>query len=171
MPSFRFAPGRLAWGKCRQPDGDAGAVIGCHCNEAAAGEEKAWNTVIRTSASRADATSTPNDRPNVIIVAMAIALGRQNVKIFAFLPGLTTPGGTYLHAAPMFHLVDAWSVWSMPLLGATQVMVHFTPEKMMEVVQRTRPTGAGVTRYVLLHGLVQHHAYHAGQIAILARIC
>src|SRR4051812_36149445 len=26
-------------------------------------------------------------------VAMSIALGRQNVKIFAFLPGLTTPGG------------------------------------------------------------------------------
>jgi long-chain acyl-CoA synthetase len=50
----------------------------------------------------------------------------------------------WLHAAPMFHLVDAWSVWSMPLLGATQVMLHFTPEKMMEVVQRTKPTGAGV---------------------------
>jgi long-chain acyl-CoA synthetase len=50
----------------------------------------------------------------------------------------------WLHAAPMFHLVDAWSVWSMPLLGAPQVMVHFTPEKMMEVVQKARPTGAGV---------------------------
>jgi long-chain acyl-CoA synthetase len=50
----------------------------------------------------------------------------------------------WLHAAPMFHLVDAWSVWSMPLIGATQVMLHFTPEKMMEVVQRTKPTGAGV---------------------------
>src|SRR5688572_2093443 len=50
----------------------------------------------------------------------------------------------WLHAAPMFHLVDAWSVWSMPCLGARQVMVHFTPERMMEVVQRTRPTGAGV---------------------------
>jgi uncharacterized damage-inducible protein DinB len=35
---------------------------------------------------------------------------------------------------------------------------------------RNRPTGAGVTRYVLLHGLVQHHAYHAGQIAILKRL-
>jgi uncharacterized damage-inducible protein DinB len=35
--------------------------------------------------------------------------------------------------------------------------------------QRNRPTGAGVTRYVLLHGLAQHHAYHAGQIAILKR--
>jgi long-chain acyl-CoA synthetase len=50
----------------------------------------------------------------------------------------------WLHAAPMFHLVDAWSIWSMPLLGATQVMVQFTPEKMMEVVQQTKPTGAGV---------------------------
>ena len=35
---------------------------------------------------------------------------------------------------------------------------------------RNRPTGAGVTRYVLLHGLAQHHAYHAGQIAILKRL-
>jgi long-chain acyl-CoA synthetase len=50
----------------------------------------------------------------------------------------------WLHAAPMFHLVDAWSIWSMPILGATQVMLHFTPEKMMEVVQRAKPTGAGV---------------------------
>ncbi|HJY07809.1 MAG TPA: AMP-binding protein, partial [Bryobacteraceae bacterium] len=46
----------------------------------------------------------------------------------------------WLHAAPMFHLVDAWALWSMPLLGAAQVMVHFTPEKMMQVVQKTRPT-------------------------------
>jgi long-chain acyl-CoA synthetase len=59
--------------------------------------------------------------------------------------GLTLgPADIWLHAAPMFHLVDAWSIWSMPLLGATQVMVHFTPERMMEVVQKTRPTGAGV---------------------------
>lgn len=35
---------------------------------------------------------------------------------------------------------------------------------------RNRETGTGVTRYVLLHGLVQHHAYHSGQIAILARL-
>ena len=36
---------------------------------------------------------------------------------------------------------------------------------------RNRETGDGVTRYVLLHGLVQHHAYHAGQIALLTKIC
>lgn len=34
---------------------------------------------------------------------------------------------------------------------------------------RDRPLGSGVSRYVMLHGLVQHHAYHTGQIAILKR--
>jgi hypothetical protein len=29
--------------------------------------------------------------------------------------------------------------------------------------------GTGVTRYVTLHGVVQHHVYHAGQIALLKR--
>ena len=29
--------------------------------------------------------------------------------------------------------------------------------------------GSGVTQYVTLHGLVQHHVYHAGQISLLKR--
>jgi uncharacterized damage-inducible protein DinB len=35
---------------------------------------------------------------------------------------------------------------------------------------RDRPAGSGVTHYVLLHGLAQHHAYHAGQIALLKKL-
>jgi uncharacterized damage-inducible protein DinB len=35
---------------------------------------------------------------------------------------------------------------------------------------RDRPLGTGVTYYELLHGIVQHDAYHAGQIAILKRV-
>ena len=35
---------------------------------------------------------------------------------------------------------------------------------------RDRALGSGVSRYVTLHGLVQHHAYHAGQIAMLKKI-
>jgi uncharacterized damage-inducible protein DinB len=31
------------------------------------------------------------------------------------------------------------------------------------------PGGAGVPYYVLLHGIVQHDAYHAGQIALLKK--
>jgi uncharacterized damage-inducible protein DinB len=35
---------------------------------------------------------------------------------------------------------------------------------------RNRPAGTGVSYYELLHGIVQHDAYHAGQIAILKKI-
>lgn len=34
---------------------------------------------------------------------------------------------------------------------------------------RVPALGSGVTRYVTLHGLAQHHAYHAGQIALLRK--
>jgi uncharacterized damage-inducible protein DinB len=35
---------------------------------------------------------------------------------------------------------------------------------------RSRPPGTGVTYYELLHGIVQHDAYHAGQIALLKKL-
>ena|SRR5258708_4745574 len=35
---------------------------------------------------------------------------------------------------------------------------------------RNRATGTGVNCYELLHGIVQHDAYHAGQIAILKKV-
>lgn len=34
---------------------------------------------------------------------------------------------------------------------------------------RYRPTGAGVSFYQLLHGIVQHDVYHSGQIALLKK--
>ena len=34
---------------------------------------------------------------------------------------------------------------------------------------RDAPLGAGVTYAVMLHGLAQHHAYHAGQVALLRK--
>jgi uncharacterized damage-inducible protein DinB len=34
---------------------------------------------------------------------------------------------------------------------------------------RDRALGSGVSRYVSLHGLVQHHAYHGGQISLLRK--
>jgi uncharacterized damage-inducible protein DinB len=35
---------------------------------------------------------------------------------------------------------------------------------------RDRPLGSGVTYYELFHGIAQHDAYHAGQIAILKKL-
>jgi uncharacterized damage-inducible protein DinB len=34
---------------------------------------------------------------------------------------------------------------------------------------RDRALGSGISRYVMLHGLVQHHAYHGGQISLLRK--
>ena len=50
----------------------------------------------------------------------------------------------WLHGAPMFHLVDAWSIWAMPLIGAPQVTLHYTPEGFMRTVQATRATATGL---------------------------
>jgi hypothetical protein len=38
------------------------------------------------------------------------------------------------------------------------------------IEQRDRPAGSGVTFAAMLHGLAQHHAYHAGQIALLKKL-
>ncbi|QPH38857.1 DinB family protein [Pedobacter endophyticus] len=36
-------------------------------------------------------------------------------------------------------------------------------------MERNRALGTGVTKIELLNGLVQHHAYHSGQIALLSK--
>ncbi|MDQ3069061.1 MAG: DinB family protein [Acidobacteriota bacterium] len=69
----------------------------------------------------------------------------------------------------------AWRAEIAALRAAHDALVAdlrgFTDAKLFEPINdpRNRETGAGVTRYVLLHGLAQHHAYHAGQIAILSK--
>jgi uncharacterized damage-inducible protein DinB len=49
---------------------------------------------------------------------------------------------------------------------------RLTDEQMWKPTNdpRNRALGTGVTYYELLHGIVQHDAYHAGQIAILKRV-
>ncbi|HSC29090.1 MAG TPA: DinB family protein [Vicinamibacterales bacterium] len=43
--------------------------------------------------------------------------------------------------------------------------------RLQEEIGDTREPalGSGVSRYVTLHGLIQHHVYHAGQISLLKR--
>jgi uncharacterized damage-inducible protein DinB len=47
----------------------------------------------------------------------------------------------------------------------------FPDDKLYEPTNDTRsaPLGTGVSHYVLLHGIVQHDVYHAGQIALLKK--
>ncbi|HSA57542.1 MAG TPA: DinB family protein [Gemmatimonadaceae bacterium] len=52
-----------------------------------------------------------------------------------------------------------------------QVVARFDPGRLDDPVDPTkgRQSGTAGTFYALLHGLVQHNAYHAGQIAILRK--
>jgi uncharacterized damage-inducible protein DinB len=53
----------------------------------------------------------------------------------------------------------------------TAMLQSFADAQLLEPTSdpRNRETGSGVTRYVLVHGLAQHHAYHGGQIALLKK--
>jgi len=54
------------------------------------------------------------------------------------------------------------------LLGAIRALPE---EKLYTPTNdpRSKPLGTGVSYYVLLHGIVQHDVYHAGQIAVLKK--
>jgi uncharacterized damage-inducible protein DinB len=53
-----------------------------------------------------------------------------------------------------------------------KVVRGMSDEQLMKPTNdpRSRPLGTGVSYYQLLHGIVQHDAYHAGQIAILKKV-
>jgi uncharacterized damage-inducible protein DinB len=55
------------------------------------------------------------------------------------------------------------------LIGLIQ---HFPQEKWNEPMndERNRELGSGVTYEELVNGLIQHHIYHSGQVALLTRI-
>jgi long-chain acyl-CoA synthetase len=42
----------------------------------------------------------------------------------------------WLHAAPMFHLVDAFAIWTVTLVGGRHVAMHFDPRSFRDVVAR-----------------------------------
>lgn len=49
-------------------------------------------------------------------------------------------GSVWLHSAPMFHLADAVSFWSVPMVGGKQVCVHFQPDRVLELIEKERVT-------------------------------
>jgi uncharacterized damage-inducible protein DinB len=57
-------------------------------------------------------------------------------------------------------------------LRLVEVVRGMTDQKLLQPTSdpRNRELGTGVSYYELLHGIVQHDAYHAGQIAIVRRV-
>jgi uncharacterized damage-inducible protein DinB len=65
-------------------------------------------------------------------------------------------------------IVAALDAANADLLAAIQTLDDAVlDEKIGDA--RNPALGSGVSRYVTLHGLVEHHAYHTGQISLLKR--
>jgi len=65
--------------------------------------------------------------------------------------GLATPGGTYLHAAPMFHLADMGCAAPHWIEGNTHAIVPaFNPELVLDTLERDR-----VTHLLLVPTMIQ----------------
>ena len=53
-----------------------------------------------------------------------------------------------------------------------KVVVGISDDRMLQPTNdpRNRELGTGVSYYELLHGIVQHDAYHSGQIAVIRKV-
>lgn len=65
-------------------------------------------------------------------------------------------------------LLDALDAAQAALVAEIRTLTGADLDGMIGDV-RDRALGSGISRYVMLHGLVQHHIYHAGQIALLRK--
>ena len=61
-----------------------------------------------------------------------------------------------------------WEQAVSALTEANRAMVHAV-EQVDDSVLDKQLTQVGRTYYVMLHGTIQHNAYHAGQISLLKR--
>ncbi|KDP86101.1 fatty-acid--CoA ligase [Cupriavidus sp. SK-3] len=70
--------------------------------------------------------------------------------------GLATPGGTYLHAAPMFHLADMGLAMPHWIEGNTHAIIPaFNPELLLDTLERDR-----VTHTLLVPTMIQMTVDH-----------
>jgi uncharacterized damage-inducible protein DinB len=65
-------------------------------------------------------------------------------------------------------MLDALDAAQADLLAEMKSLTDADLERLIGDV-RDRALGSGISRYVMLHGLIQHHVYHAGQISLLRK--
>jgi long-chain acyl-CoA synthetase len=72
-----------------------------------------------------------------------VCLTQQNLVASALDSIITlelSAASVWFHAPPMFHLVDAFAIWAITLVGGCHVTEHFEPDRFCEVVEKSRVT-------------------------------
>ncbi|GGC82480.1 long-chain-fatty-acid--CoA ligase [Chelatococcus reniformis] len=91
-------------------------------------------------------------------------------SLHALAEGMFSPTGTYLHAAPMFHLANGAAMYAMLLGAGTNVIVRaFSPEAVMDAIARHRVTQVLLVP-TMVQMLVDHPAMGSRDLSSLERI-
>ncbi len=83
-------------------------------------------------------TSGTTGRPKGVVLTTGnlrahVALSQEELQI--------TAADVWLHAAPMFHLADAWAVWTVTAAGGTHVLLpRFDPGAALDLIEETGVT-------------------------------
>jgi long-chain acyl-CoA synthetase len=80
-------------------------------------------------------------------------------------------GGTYLHAAPIFHIADFPSMFAAPAFGASQITIpKFSPQTFCEMVEQKHVTHTVLvpTMINLLTQFVEANKYDLSSLQVLA---
>ena len=133
-------------------------------------------TAILEGVTAAQAARTPpNGAHSIWALVLHMAAWRNEVaRRAAGKPSGTPPEGDY--PAVGEPTPERWHAALAALDASHRHLVEavrgLSDDRLMKPTDdpRNRETGLGVSYYELLHGIVQHDAYHAGQIAILKRI-
>jgi long-chain acyl-CoA synthetase len=75
----------------------------------------------------------------------------------------------WFHASPMFHLVDAFAVWAITLVGGCHVTEHFDPRTFCATVEKERVTTASLPP-TLLDMIVRSPEIQSYDLSSLDRI-
>lgn len=70
--------------------------------------------------------------------------------------------------APPFASEAAWKR-TLESLRESRQRLRRTVEQLQDARLDEKPSGSRDSRYILVHGLIQHDLYHAGQIAVLKK--
>lgn len=75
----------------------------------------------------------------------------------------------WLHASPMFHLVDAFAIWAVTLVGGRHVVAHFAPETFGPLVAAERVTKTSLPP-TLLDRIAREGATAASDLSALVLV-
>ncbi|MGC1305414.1 MAG: AMP-binding protein [Caulobacteraceae bacterium] len=75
----------------------------------------------------------------------------------------------WFHSAPMFHLVDAFAIWAVSMIGGRHVTAHFEPASFAETVEREGITKASLPP-TLLDMIAKHPNTARHDVGSLERI-